>query len=383
MNYLQLATQYLESNLTGRYITLNHIEPLFKSFPNIFQTEIIGYSAQQKPIYGIKVGQGTNKVLMWSQMHGNESTTTKGLFDFFNFLCSDNHFAFQILKKYTLYCIPILNPDGAALYTRENANKVDLNRDAKVITQPESKVLRQVVEDFQPNLCFNLHDQRTIFGAGDLGFPATVSFLAPAYNSTRDFNETRLKAITIINCVYKTLQEYIPNQIGRFNDDFNENCIGDYLTTRKIPTILFEAGHFQNDYNREEVRKFIFIAILTALNFNEKNKSKNNLEQYLEIPPNKKNFYDFYYKNIKVLDLGIEKIINFVAQYEEILKDNKIEFIAKIKPIEKSSFFYGHYELDGKNQLFESHGVHYPIENNEANFTLNKKTKFNNGLKQI
>jgi murein tripeptide amidase MpaA len=37
----------------------------------------------------------------------------------------------KILDAFTFYCIPMLNPDGAA-YTRENANKVDLNRDSQL-----------------------------------------------------------------------------------------------------------------------------------------------------------------------------------------------------------------------------------------------------------
>jgi hypothetical protein len=43
-----------------------------------------------------------------------------------------------------------------------NANEVDLNRDSQNLTQPESKVLREIFDLFQPHYCFNLHDQRTI-----------------------------------------------------------------------------------------------------------------------------------------------------------------------------------------------------------------------------
>ena len=68
---------------------------------------------------------------MWSQMHGNESTTTKALFDVFNTLISNNPIIKHILNACTLYIIPILNPDGAEAYTRVNANAVDLNRDAQ------------------------------------------------------------------------------------------------------------------------------------------------------------------------------------------------------------------------------------------------------------
>jgi murein tripeptide amidase MpaA len=54
----------------------------------------------------------------------------------------------------------MLNPDGADMYTRLNANEVDLNRDSQNLTQPESKVLREIFDLFQPHYCFNLHDQQ-------------------------------------------------------------------------------------------------------------------------------------------------------------------------------------------------------------------------------
>ena len=131
-------------------------------------------------------------------MHGNESTTTKALFDFFNLINSDSELVNKLLNTFTFYCIPMLNPDGAKLYTRENANNIDLNRDSQLLSQPESNILRQVFDDFKPDYCFNLHDQRTIFGVDESCQPATLSFLAPSFNESREINECRLKAIDLI-----------------------------------------------------------------------------------------------------------------------------------------------------------------------------------------
>ena len=61
--------------------------------------------------------------------------------------------------------------------------------------------------------------------------------------------------------MHQELEKYIPGQLGRFDDSFNINCTGDYFTSLGIPTVLFEAGHYQDDYERDEVRKFIFIAL--------------------------------------------------------------------------------------------------------------------------
>ena len=249
MNYVQLHQDYKQASLFGRYITLEHIEPLLVNYP----VEIIGQSVLVKPIYKVQFGTGKTKILMWSQMHGNESTTTKALFDFMNILQSDSDLSKKLLNEFTFCLLPMLNPDGAELYTRENANEVDLNRDAQNLSQPESVLLRKTFDDFKPNYCYNLHDQRTIYGVGQTDNPATVSFLAPAYNENRDVNEVRIKAMNVIVAMNETLQQFIPNQVGRFDDSFNLNCVGDTFQYLNVPTILFEAGHFPKEIGRAHV----------------------------------------------------------------------------------------------------------------------------------
>ena len=384
MDSLQLATEYLEPKLKGKYIHLDVIFPLLESFKNVFEITEIGKSVQQRSIYQVKIGTGKTKILMWSQMHGNEPTTTKGLFDFFNFLSKDSELAQQIKNKYTLLCIPMLNPDGAFAYTRENANSVDLNRDAYLASQPEMKLLRILYEEFKPDYCYNLHDQRTIFGTEGFNLPATMSFLAPAFNNDRDYNEVRMKAIVIINKMNRALQEYIPYQIGRFDDSYNVNCTGDYFTTQNTPTILFEAGHFQMDYGRDESRKYVFISLLSSLLDNYENVIVDNeLDNYLRIPQNNKRFFDFIYKNVKIIDNSVEKIINFAAQYDEVLENNEIYFKAKISKVSDLEEYSGHTEYDCESMLFLENGINIPEIGKEANFYLNNLTEFNNGVKII
>ena len=177
----------MKKQLFGRYITYPMIVPLLDKYP--FEEVIsLGTSVKGTPIDLYRVGEGNKKILMWSQMHGNESTTTKALFDVLNELKTAD-----FLSELSVYCIPMLNPDGAEVFTRVNHNGVDLNRDADELTQPESKCLRKAYELVQPDYCFNLHDQRTIFSVGQTPLPATVSFLAPAYNKERNINEVLMK----------------------------------------------------------------------------------------------------------------------------------------------------------------------------------------------
>ena len=264
MNLEELFITNKEDSIKGRYLTLESIEPILHKLNTDNQLSVIGNSVQGKPIYQYLIGSGNIKIYLWSQMHGNESTTTKGLFDFLKLLHSKSDLAIKLLETFTFCCIPMLNPDGAKLYTRENANKVDLNRDSQDLTQPESKVLRITYESFMPDYCYNLHDQRTIFGVADSGKPATMSFLAPSFNQEREVNESRLQAINLIACINDSLQQLIPGQVGRFDDSFNINCIGDTFQYLGTPTLLFEAGHFQSDYEREETRRYVFVSLVSS-----------------------------------------------------------------------------------------------------------------------
>lgn len=381
MNLEELFSQYKEQSIAGRYLTLDHIQPLLDKLNTNNQVKIIGHSVLNKPIYSYEIGTGEIRIYLWSQMHGNESTTTKALFDFINVLNSKSDFADKMLKTFTFYAIPILNPDGAALYTRENANKIDLNRDSQNLTQPESNVLRAAFDTFKPHYCFNLHDQRTIFGAGDSGKPATVSFLAPSYNEEREINDNRLKAINLIAGINDVLQEYIPGQVGRFDDSFNINCIGDTFQFLGVPTILFEGGHFPNDYEREITRKFLFISLISSFKLlSENDLVDNRINDYLNISQNKVVFYDFMYKNIKINYDGIEIITNFVAQYKEELIENEIQFNAYIVEVGELENYFGHYEYDGQGASYSDDNTDFPKLNQKADFYLNKNVKFVNGL---
>ena len=384
MNLEQLFNQYKEESIYGRYVTLDSIEPLLKKINTDNQLKIIGKSVLGKDIYSYQIGEGETRIFLWSQMHGNESTTTKALFDFLNVLNGGSDLAKQLLNDFTFCSIPMLNPDGATLYTRENANKVDLNRDSQDLSQPESKILRETFEAFKPDYCFNLHDQRTIFGVSDTGKPATLSFLAPSYNEEREINDSRLKAINLIAAINDVLQEYLPNQIGRFDDSFNINCIGDTFQYLGVPTLLFEAGHFANDYEREQTRKFVFMALISSFTTLCENVIvSNGINKYLNIPQNKVVFYDLMYKNIRINYDGIEKITNFAAQYKEELFENQIYFNAYISQIGELENHFGHYEYDAKGALYKDDYDNFPKLNQKADFCLDNNIKFVNGMIKI
>jgi hypothetical protein len=381
MNLEELFITNKEHSINGRYIVLNGIETLLESLNTNKQLNRIGKSVLGKPIYSYEIGTGKIRIFLWSQMHGNESTTTKALFDFLNLLHSGSELAEDFLNTFTFLLIPMLNPDGATLYTRKNANNIDLNRDSQNLSQPESRILRETFNLFKADYCFNLHDQRTIFGVSDSGVPATLSFLAPSYNDEREINETRLRAIDLIATVYEQLQTYLPNQIGRFDDTFNLNCVGDMFQHLGVATILIEAGHFPDDYEREETRKFVFMSLVSSFSLLSENVIVDNgIDKYLNIPQNKAVFYDIIFKNIKINYDGIEIITNFAAQYKEELIENQVCFNAYIVKIGDLEHNFGHLEYQADGAVYTDGGTNIPNLNQKADFYLDKDIKVTNGM---
>jgi len=367
-----LFKQHKENALCGRYITSKHIIPLLKEHSKKFKIQVVGQSVLKESIHSITIGSGKKKILMWSQMHGNESTTTKAIFDLLNFFI-DNQSADNILKECTLVIIPILNPDGATAYTRVNANAIDLNRDAQNLTQPESIVLNTVFNNFKPHYCFNLHGQRTIFSAGNSGNLASVSFLAPAQDIACTITDNRKIAMSIIVKMNTMLQVAIPNQVGIYDDTFNINCVGDTFQSYNVPTLLFEAGHCANDYEREEVRRLIFQSYVIAIKtiVHDQIDSKD-YKDYLKMPQNRKLFFDIIIKNAKYKD---EKR-DIAIQYHEQLIDGKIHFIPKVEKIENLDAFYAHKYIDANDSaVFDAN--YTPVElGSENDFVLINKAKY-------
>ncbi|NRB58904.1 MAG: peptidase M14 [Winogradskyella sp.] len=355
------------SELFGRYITNSDIERCLSKIPKSMYS-VIGYSVENRPIYALKFGTGSKKVLLWSQMHGNESTTTKALFDCFNLFETTNKLPNKILSECTLFIIPILNPDGAQRYTRLNANLIDLNRDAQDLSQPESLVLRQVYDDFKPDYCFNLHGQRTIYNVGNTNVSSSVSFLAPSQDAERSLTANRKVAMEIITDINKVLQNEIPNGVARYDDGFNLNCVGDTFQNYGVPTVLFEAGHCTNDYDREDVRRLMFISILKGLKSISDGVSGDNYQSYYDIPENSKQFYDVIIR--KARENENSSLADIAIQFKERLVNGNIDFIPKIESISKLDNFFGHKEIDAKGNIVSNSKNEALKVTNEIDFVL-------------
>ena len=328
--------------LSRRYFPPDLLYDFISDLPTWINVSIGGYSVGKLQIPVLRLGRGPVKVMMWSQMHGNESTTTRALMDLIR--------EWQLrqpayLKEIELLIIPMVNPDGALAYTRINENGIDLNRDAQELSQPESRVLRSQFEEFKPDYCFNLHDQRTIYGVSSPPQSATLSFLAPSANQGRSFTESRSRAARLIAWIVQECQSEIG--IGRYDDTFNLDCVGDTLQAAGVPTILVEAGHYPEDYERETTRFYVYRALKRAL---EGLASKSHLElpltEYLAIPSNRSAFVDILVYNAERILPDLQEGATVGLQFQEVLKEGKILFLPIISEKEIIPEIYGHRTMD-------------------------------------
>lgn len=351
----QQYTTYEESAIQERRFTYSDIEPLIKqlSSESGFKVEQVGQSIEGRPINLVRMGSGDTKVLFWSQMHGDESTATMALFDLFNFFShKDDSFLEKkerLLSELSLYFIPMLNPDGAEHFERRNALDIDINRDARRAVSPEAQVLKSVRDSLNPEFGFNLHDQSTYYTAGRSSHPATLSFLAPAYDYAQSENEVRSKAMRLIAYLNDMLQEYIPGKVAKYSDAHEPRAFGDLIQKWGTSTILIESGGYPNDPEKQYIRKLNFVTLLTAMQaIADNNFTDKTLEEYYQIPENEVALMDLLVRKAKIIKNGKAFTMDIgIRRSERTVADTNIVYhSAYISDLGDLSTSHGYDELD-------------------------------------
>ena len=227
----------------------------------------IGRSLQGREIRAVTFGSGPLRVLLWSQMHGDESTATMALADILGFLAAseDDPLRARLERALTVTFVPMLNPDGAELFQRENAVGIDVNRDARMLSTPEARALKSLRDSIRPDFGFNLHDQaaRTRVGVG--GPQAAIALLAPAYDEARSWNGVRTRARHLAAILAHLLAREIPGRVARYDDTFNPRAFGDLMQQWGTSTVLIESGALPGDPEKQRLRALNAAVILAAL----------------------------------------------------------------------------------------------------------------------
>ena len=228
--------------------------------------EEVGRSVQGRSIHLVTLGRGPRRILLWSQMHGDEPSATPALLDLADtLLASDEPEHRAILGGATLLMVPMLNPDGAELYTRRNAQAIDVNRDALHLSTPEGRLLKAVRDRFQPELGFNLHDQNRRTTVGDTGVLATISLLAVSGDREGTLTPGRARAKRVCSAVARTLEPFVPGGIGRYDEDWNPRAFGDNVTAWGTPVVLIESGGIPPGRPLTDLTRLNYVALLSVL----------------------------------------------------------------------------------------------------------------------
>jgi hypothetical protein len=138
------------------------VETITGHFPQV-KSEIIGKSVKGKNIYALKFSSGKFgkeksklKVLIFAQQHGNEPAGKEAVLLVIKELIrpENKHF----LEKMDIAIILQMNPDGAELNQRLNANNKDLNRNHLILTEPETLALHTFFDKYLFDVNIDVHE---------------------------------------------------------------------------------------------------------------------------------------------------------------------------------------------------------------------------------
>jgi hypothetical protein len=237
------------------------------SAPDLFQSEVIGASVEGRSIHHLWLGRGPLHVLLWSQMHGDEPTATVAIFDVLNYIQANRtqpHIG-RLLDRLTLHVVPMLNPDGAEVPQRRNAQGIDINRDALLLQTPEGRALKTLRDRFNPAIGFNLHNQNWRTSVGKTGKPAAISLLAVSFDEARNDNPGRIRAKKVASVIRDALEPLAPGMIARYDDEFEVRAFGDNLTKWGTSVVLIETGPYPGANPDRALVRMNFVALLTSL----------------------------------------------------------------------------------------------------------------------
>jgi hypothetical protein len=172
--------------------------------------------------------------------------------------------------------------------------------------------------------------------------------------------------MALIGAITKDLDRELRGKIGLYDDGFNINCTGDTFQTLGVPTLLFEAGHHPEDYEREQTRYFVFKAFLSVCKHIGIGISGDDTI-YRTIPFNEKSFLDVIVRNIKWKDGGVGDL---GIQFHEYLKGDRIEFIPKIERLDNLQGVHAHREINAGSLPISFPENQSPEVGNEIDFVV-------------
>jgi hypothetical protein len=283
----------------------------------------VGRSLQGRPIRAVTFGTGPVTVLLWSQMHGDESTATMSLADIIAWMASPGgdhaELKQRLSSRLRIVMVPMLNPDGSELFQRENAVGIDINRDARNLATPEARALKALRDSIRPHFGFNLHDQNARTLTGNNGNQVAIALLAPAADQPRSYGPTRSTARLVASVITSVLQREIPGRLARYNDAHEPRAFGDLMQQWGTSTVLIESGAMPDDPEKQKLRRLNVVAILSALDaIATGSHEEADPQVYESIPINSRSAVDVLVRGGTIVIPGFQPVRADIAlNYEE------------------------------------------------------------------
>jgi len=243
------------------------LETLGRDHPGLFSIVDEGRSAEGRRLAVLKLGTGPTRVLLWSQMHGDEPTATSALVDLVSLLggTGTSGAAGRLLSRLTIYLLPMLNPDGAERTTRRNAQGIDINRDALRLQTPEGRFLKSVRDRFDPSTGYNLHNQNPLTVAGPGGRQVALSLLSVAFDEALTEDEGRRRTKRLALAVVDAVAPWATGKVARYDADYTPRAFGDSMTRWGTATLLIETGGWTGPDEAGTLVRLNFVALLMSL----------------------------------------------------------------------------------------------------------------------
>jgi hypothetical protein len=301
-DYEEFRLDHLRPSNCKHGIVIPELQEMVARNDNLLSIQDLGRSVEGRSINLVTCGRGEKRVLLWSQMHGDESTATLALMDLFNFLAHrrQEEWVREMLGNVTFSVIPMLNPDGAERIQRNTAVNIDMNRDARALATPEARILKECRKKLLPAFGFNLHDQG-VSSVGNSSVVSAISLLAPALDERRSSPPVRIRAMRLGAFVAHIISHFAKGHIATYDDTYEPRAFGDSMQSWGTSTLLIESGHWPQDSEKMFIRKLNYVALLSSLwAIGNGSYQDVELDHYSGLMPNGKRVYDIIIRGINL-----------------------------------------------------------------------------------
>ena len=301
-DYEEFRLDHLRPANCKHGVVIPELQEMVAHSNNFLKIQELGRSIEGRSINMVSCGRGEKRVLLWSQMHGDESTATLALMDIFNFLTHrrQEEWVKEMLGKVNFSVIPMLNPDGAERTQRYTAVSIDMNRDARSLATPEAGLLKECQRKLSPAFGFNLHDQ-AVSSVGNTSAVSAVSLLAPAMDERRSTPPVRVRAMRLGAFVARILSQFARGHLATYDDTYEPRAFGDSMQSWGTSTLLIESGHWPQDPEKKFIRKLNYVALLSSLwAIGNGSYQDVELDHYSSLVPNGKRVYDIIIRGVSL-----------------------------------------------------------------------------------